>query len=222
MGMYHSRSFSRLKLTEKEATSLNALTNEHLRMAKKKRRDSFRFFIRPKIVERMAERSSSSRPVCFLRVGKRRLEIFSKACAKFKLDIVDLNTENALILIDEELDLGATAKALKNAASSTFVRTQWLSDSIKQNQLVSHESYAVHMASSRPSSSSASSVPESLVSSQKMEKSVVEPPPLKRERSVSSSASDTDDECHSKKVAFLRQENCQMIVAFSVCSMRWM
>ena len=144
----------------------------------------------------MTESSSTSRYVSFLRVGKRRLEIFSKACGKFNLNIVDHNSENALILIDEELDLGTTSKTLKNAASSTFVRTQWLSDSIKQNQLLSHESYIVHLTLSKPSSS----ITETLASVKKTETSTVDRLPLKRDRSLSSSASDTDDECHSKKV----------------------
>jgi hypothetical protein len=127
--------------------------------------------------------------VSFLRVGKRRLEIFTKACVNFGLTIVDYTTPNCLILIDDELDFISASKIVKN--SSIFIRTQWLSDSIKQNQLLSYQSYRLDHAI--PSNS----IIESSVHKNEIPK---ERPPVKRERSISSSASDTDDEPNSKKV----------------------
>ena len=134
--------------------------------------------------------TDDTKVVSFLRVGKRRLEIFTKACVKFGLTIVDHTTPNCLILIDDELDFISASKIVKN--SSNFIRTQWLSDSIKQNQLLSYQSYRLQAISS-------SSVIETSESASKIE-IPQERPPVKRERSISSSNSDTDDEPNSKKV----------------------
>ncbi|CAF1083819.1 unnamed protein product [Adineta steineri] len=150
----------------------------------------------------MTDATSSSTVVSFLRVGKRRLEIFNKACIKFGLTVVDHTNQNAFILIDDELDFISASKALKSSSvlsssSSSppiFIRTQWLSDSIKQNQLLSHESYILHATPSR----SESSLTETVIPIKKTEIST-EQLSFKRERSVSSSASDTDDETRSKK-----------------------
>jgi len=132
--------------------------------------------------------------VSFLRIGKCRLEIFNKACIKFGLSIVDY-TKNSFILIDDELDFISANKIVKSS-SSIFIRTQWLSDSIKQNKLLSHQSYILHGTSSH----SISSIKDTSNPSNKNEILTEPPPPLKRERSISSSASDTDDEPSSKKV----------------------
>ena len=136
--------------------------------------------------------------VSFLRVGKRRLEIFIKACTKFGLTVVDHSTSNALILIDDELDFISANKIFKGSSSRSspiFVRTQWLSDSIKQNKLISYQSYVLHAISSQSIISGTE-----LSDPPKKNEIPREPPPLKRERSISSSASDTDDESSSKKV----------------------
>ena len=136
--------------------------------------------------------------VSFLRVGKRRLEIFNKACVKFGLPVVEPINENCFVLIDDELDFVSANKALKSSSlSPTFIRTQWLSDSIKQNKLLSHESYILRATPSRPVSSST----ETLTLSSKNE-IPKEQLPVKRDRSISSSASDTDDEPGSKKVFY--------------------
>ena len=138
--------------------------------------------------------------VSFLRVGKCRLQIFHKACIKFGLTVVDHTTPNPFILIDDELDVLSARQVLKNSATSAsspvFIRTQWLSDSIKQNNLLSHQSYILNTNPIR-STPVACDVP-----SASAEPDVsIERPVLKRERSVSSSASDTDDErCSAKKV----------------------
>jgi hypothetical protein len=137
--------------------------------------------------------------VSFLRVGKRRLEIFNKACVKFGLAVVDHTNQNCFILIDDELDFVSANKALKSSSSSSpspiLIRTQWLSDSIKQNKLLSHQPYILRATPSR----SVSSLVEASNSSNKDE-IPKERPVLKREHSISSSASDTDDERSSKKV----------------------
>ncbi|CAF0842679.1 unnamed protein product [Rotaria sp. Silwood1] len=135
--------------------------------------------------------------VSFLRVGKRRLEIFQKACIKFGLTIVDHNTQNSFILVDDELDFISANKALKSSSlvsSPIFIRTQWLSDSIKQNKLLSHQSYILHATIPNPTSS----IPETSNSTNKNE-ILTERPSIKRERSISSSASDTEDEANAKK-----------------------
>ena len=136
--------------------------------------------------------TDDTRVVSFLRVGKRRLEIFTKACVKFGLTTVDHTTPNCLILIDDELDFISASKIVKN--SSNFIRTQWLSDSIKQNQLLSYQSYRLQAITS--SSVKKTSELESKIEIPK------ERPPVKRERSISSSNSDTDDEPNSKKVFY--------------------
>ncbi|CAF0756344.1 unnamed protein product [Rotaria sordida] len=134
--------------------------------------------------------------VSFLRVGKRRLEIFQKACIKFGLTIVDHN-QNSFILVDDELDFISANKALKSSSllsSPIFIRTQWLSDSIKQNKLLSHQPYILNATISQP----ISTITETSNPTNKNE-IVIERSSLKRERSISSSASDTDDEINSKK-----------------------
>jgi hypothetical protein len=145
--------------------------------------------------------SSPPKIVSFLRVGKRRLEIFNKACIKFGLTVVDYTTQNPFILIDDELDFISANKIFKNSSSASstpiFIRTQWLSDSIKQNKILSHQSYILH-ATTTPSNS-LSSITETSNPPIKNE-TLIERPPSKRERSISSSASDTDDEPSSKKV----------------------
>jgi hypothetical protein len=140
----------------------------------------------------MTDDASPPQVVSFFRVGKCRLEIFTKACVKFGLTVVDHTTPNCLILIDDELDFISASKILKN--SPIFIRTQWLSDSIKQNQLLSYQTYRLHATPS-------SSVIETSDHSNKNE-IPKERPPVKRERSISSSASDTDDEPNSKKVFY--------------------
>lgn len=158
-------------------------------------RDLFIFFI-----SQMTEDITLPKIVSFLRVGKRRLEIFNKACIKFGLTIVDYTTKNNFILIDDELDFISANKILKNSLSATltpiFIRTQWLSDSIKQNQLLSHQSYILHATSS--------SITKTLNTPIKIE-IITEQLPIKRERTISSSASDTDDESSSKKVFFRKK-----------------
>jgi len=143
----------------------------------------------------MTDDTSLPTVVSFLRVGKRRLEIFNKACIKFGLTIVDYTTQNSFILIDDELDFISPNKILKSSSSISspiFIRTQWLSDSIKQNKLLSYQSYILHATPSH-------SIIETSNPSIKNE-ILTERPPSKRERSISSSASDTDDEPNSKKV----------------------
>ena len=126
--------------------------------------------------------------VCFFRVGKCRLEIFRKACRKFGLTVLEQHSEHALTLIDDELDVLSACQALRGSAL-TLVRTQWLSDSIKKNELLSHQSYVLR---ARPA--------------------LVEPtpPPAKRERSLS--ASDTDEEPAAKKVKSPRDRSWQSFV----------
>jgi hypothetical protein len=147
----------------------------------------------------MTDDISSPTIVSFLRVGKRRLEIFNKACIKFGLTIVDNTTQNSFILIDDELDFISANKIFKSSSLSSsppiFIRTQWLSDSIKQDKLLSHQSYILHAIPSR----SASIITDTSDSANKNE-IPKERPPAKRERSISSSASDTDDERNAKKV----------------------
>ncbi|CAF4945337.1 unnamed protein product [Rotaria sp. Silwood1] len=145
----------------------------------------------------MTDDSCLPKIVSFLRVGKRRLEIFQKACIKFGLTIVDHNTQNSFILVDDELDFISANKALKSSSlvsSPIFIRTQWLSDSIKQNKLLSHQSYILHATIPNPTSS----IPETSNSTNKNE-ILTERPSIKRERSISSSASDTEDEANAKK-----------------------
>lgn len=136
--------------------------------------------------------------VSFLRVGKRRLEIFHKACTKFNLTIVDYTTKDCLILIDDELDVLSANKIFKNSSSiiknPIFIRTQWLSDSIKQNKLLSHQSYILH--TTIPTQTIVTETSNSIVKNEIITESL----PRKRERSISSSASDTDDEPTSKKI----------------------
>lgn len=131
--------------------------------------------------------SSPVKTVSFLRVGKRRLEIFQKACVKFGLTVVDHTAQDAVVLIDDELDFLSASKAVKNSTNSTptFIRTQWLSDSIKQNRLLPYRSYVLQTAPC-PIPSSITETSERIH--------------LKRERAHSSSVSDTDDEPSSKKV----------------------
>ncbi|CAF2100482.1 unnamed protein product [Rotaria magnacalcarata] len=145
----------------------------------------------------MADDISLPTVVSFLRVGKRRLEIFQKACIKFGLSVVDHNSHNSFILIDDELDFISASKALKSSSfssSSILIRTQWLSDSIKQNKLLPHQSYILH--ANLPQS--VSSVIETCNSSNRNE-TITHGSSIKRERSISSSASDTDEESNSKK-----------------------
>ncbi|CAF0788590.1 unnamed protein product [Rotaria sp. Silwood1] len=145
----------------------------------------------------MTDDSCLPKIVSFLRVGKRRLEIFQKACIKFGLTIVDHNTQNSFILVDDELDFISANKALKSSSlvsSPIFIRTQWLSDSIKQNKLLSHQSYILHATIPNPTLS----IPETSNSTNKNE-ILTERPSIKRERSISSSASDTEDESNTKK-----------------------
>jgi hypothetical protein len=158
----------------------------------------------------MTDDTSPPTIVSFLRVGKRRLEIFNKACIKFGLTVVDYTTQNSFILIDDELDFFSAIKVLKSSSllSSTsspiFIRTQWLSDSIKQNKLLSHQSYIIQAALSIPEAS----LPET---SNPLNKTEIPPEPIssKRDRSISSSASDTDDEPSSKKVFYqLNSSSC--------------
>ena len=147
----------------------------------------------------MTDETTARKVVSFFSVGKRRLEIFIKACGRFGLTIVDHTTPDALILIDDELDFISAQKLIKNSpltSPAIFIRTQWLSDSIKQNQLLSHQSYVLH-ATPSPSVSSTIETPP-VVNKTEIPK---EPPPsFKRERSNSTSASDTDDEKKKKKV----------------------
>jgi hypothetical protein len=159
----------------------------------------------------MTDDTSPPTIVSFLRVGKRRLEIFNKACIKFGLTVVDYTTQNSFILIDDELDFVSAIKVLKSSSllSSTssspiFIRTQWLSDSIKQNKLLSHQSYIIHAAPSIPEASLTET-------SNPLNKNEIptEQISLKRDRSISSSASDTDDEPSSKKVFYqLNSSSC--------------
>jgi hypothetical protein len=142
--------------------------------------------------------SSSVFSVAFLRVGKRRLEIFHKACNKFGLNIVDCTTDNVLILIDDELDLVSACKTIQRSSTSTLVRTQWLSDSIKQNQLLSHHSYIVQTL--YPSRSILPSCTQMCTSSNRLEPSTRQQMCVKRERSTSSN---TDDESNAKGVSDL-------------------
>lgn len=146
----------------------------------------------------MTDEISARKIVSFLRVGKRRLEIFTKACSKFGLTIVDHTTPDSLILIDDELDLISAQKLIKNSSLATppiFIRTQWLSDSIKQNNLLPCQSYVLH--TTPPSTSSINEAPQIVNRNETLR----EPPPsFKRDRSISTSASDTDDEPNSKKV----------------------
>ena len=150
----------------------------------------------------MSDETSIRKFVSFLRVGKRRLEIFTKACTKFGLTIVDHTTSNSLILIDDELDLISAQKLIKNVSLSSpaiFIRTQWLSESIKQNKLLPYQSYILHATSS--SSSSIRETPPTVNKNEMLNQlPPPPPPPTKRERSVSTSASDTDDERNFKKV----------------------
>ncbi|CAF1620047.1 unnamed protein product [Adineta ricciae] len=136
----------------------------------------------------MADDSSSSpiKTLSFLRVGKRRLEIFQKACLKFGLTVVDHIAQNAFVLIDDELDFVSASKILKSSTNSTptFIRTQWLSDSIKQNRLLSYQSYVLKAAP-------CPILPSVTETSDRIH--------FKRERAISSSASDTDDEQNLKK-----------------------
>ena len=148
----------------------------------------------------MTDDTSPPTIVSFLRVGKRRLEIFNKACIKFGLTVVDYTTQNSYILIDDELDFVSAIKILKTSSLSSsqiFIRTQWLSDSIKQNKLLSHQSYIIQAT---PSLSTASLTGTSTPSNKN--DIPTEPIPSKRDRSISSSASDTDDEPSSKKVYY--------------------
>jgi len=138
--------------------------------------------------------NSTIRTVSFLRVGKRRLEIFHRACSKFNLVVLEQPTADCCsILIDDELDYLSASKIIQNFKLSTtpiLIRTQWLSDSIKQNQLLSHQSYIVHAVPIHSKEEKVTSAANK----------VVEQSQLKRERSVSSSNSDTDDERNPKKV----------------------
>ncbi|UJR16148.1 hypothetical protein I4U23_003059 [Adineta vaga] len=147
----------------------------------------------------MTDGDTSSCPtiVSLLRVGKRRLEIFNKACIKFGLTVVDHTTQNSFILIDDELDFVSANKALKNSSilSPVFIRTQWLSDSIKQNKLLSHESYILQAAIPTRSESSTIETSQAIIKNE----TIIERISYKRELSISSSASDTDDESSSKK-----------------------
>ena len=157
---------------------------------------------------RMTDSRASANLVSFLCVGKCRLEIFRKACLKFGLTVVDHHVGQALILIDDELDFLSACQALKSSSSSvTFVRTQWLSDSIKKNELLSHQSYILRATLPTKVTPVLSEQPAPA-------------PPEKRERSVSSSASDTDDERSSKKVTS-RRDPLEMDhrAYFSPCSM---
>ena len=138
--------------------------------------------------------------VSFLRVGKRRLEIFHKACLKFGLTVVDYTASNSFILIDDELDFVSANKALKSSLSLSslspvFIRTKWLSDSIKENKLLSHQPYILQANLSHTVSS-----PIETSNSPNKNVFVEQALCMKRERSISSSASDTDDEPSSKKV----------------------
>ena len=151
--------------------------------------------------------ASSPTVVSFWRVGKCRLHIFHKACTKFGLTVVDLTTTSPFILIDDELDVLSARQLLKNAASPpVFIRTQWLSESIKQNQLRSHQSYILDTNPSRSTSvacdrpSASTDVDVSL-----------DRPVSKRERSVSSSASNTDDERCSNKVMTPSRIDCTIL-----------
>ena len=93
----------------------------------------------------------NSTSVSFLRIGKRRLEIFNKACIKFGLTVVDHTTQNSFTLIDDKLDFISPTKALKSSSSSpVFIRTQWLSDLIKQNKLLPYQSYILCATPSQP------------------------------------------------------------------------
>ena len=164
----------------------------------------------------MTDEISVRKLVSFLRVGKRRLEIFTKACHKFGLTIVDHTTPDSLILIDDELDFISAQKLIKNSSLTSpaiFIRTQWLSDSIKQNQLLPYQSYVLHATPS----------PSITESPQIVNKTDIlkEPPPsaLKRERSISTSASDTDDEPNSKKVI---DNNLLVVLRFSLFSVMLM
>lgn len=155
---------------------------------------------------RMTDSRASANLVSFLRVGKCRLEIFRKACLKFGLTIVDHQAGQALILIDDELDFVSACQALKSSSSSstvTFVRTQWLSDSIKKNELLSYQPYILR-----------ATLPTK-VTPALTEQPAPPPVPPKRERSVSSSASDTDDEPSAKKVTFRRDPAKMKHRAFS-------
>jgi hypothetical protein len=120
--------------------------------------------------------------VCFLRIGKGRRDIFNKACQRFGLIVVETGSKCDLILIDDEVDIHAPGKVSTDAV---FVRTQWLSDSIKQGHLLAHQPYinTTPCPSKRSTDGSRSS-------------SIL---PLKRERSSSSSLSDTDDESSTKR-----------------------
>ena len=150
----------------------------------------------------MTDDTSPPTTVSFLRVGKRRLEIFNKACTKFGLTIVDYTTQNPFILIDDELDFVSAIKVLKSSSSVSsspiFIRTQWLSDSIKQNKLLSHQPYIIHATPSIPAASLTEISNPSNTNEIPTERII----PSKRERSISSSASDTDDEPSSKKVFY--------------------
>jgi hypothetical protein len=143
--------------------------------------------------------AASPAVVSFLRVGKCRLQIFHKACIKFGLTVVDHTTANPFILIDDELDVLSARQVLKNSATSAsspvFIRTQWLSDSIKQNKLLAHQSYILNTNPIR-----STSVACDVTSASTDLDASLERPVLKRERSVSSSASDTDDERRPTKV----------------------
>lgn len=149
----------------------------------------------------MSDETSIRKLVSFLRVGKRRLEIFTKACTKFGLTIVDHTLSDSLILIDDELDLISAQKLIKNISLSSpavFVRTQWLSESIKQNKLLPYQSFVLHATfSPSPAISSTRETPPTVNKNEMLNE---QPPSMKRERSISSSASDTDDEPNSKKV----------------------
>lgn len=138
--------------------------------------------------------------VSFLRVGKRRLEIFQKACAKFGLTVVEHNAQHSTILVDDELDFISASKAIKIssfASPPVFIRTQWLSDSIKQNKLLSHQSYTLQANLPTPTPP----VTETHSQSDNIE-GTTQRSSVKRELSISSSDSDTDDESNAKKVFF--------------------